>query len=360
MIAELQTAISNTPRRRHVDPKLTPADIVRIKAERMALLLRSAPVSIGVAVINAAITVGIAWGSVEHPQLAAWAGLVFALAAVRLFMWWRYSRMQAAAHGLANYARFHVAAMAVDGALWGALAPIFAVHGLLGNAFLPFMIAAMTATAIASAGASWRAVIAFNIPALAPFAVTYAIAAGAYGPVIALIVFLYAIATAYLAWTTQQMVMRSIRLRSRNDRLLDALRKQVDAAHETEKRYRALVESSQDITLIFSPEGRVVYASPAVNVALGAPPKLIVGRTTKELVHPDDLALFRSVGEKSLSNIGEVIPLPHVCMKRADGDYVALGGRLTNMLYVPGVEGFVFNGGCLDPCENHQLHAVAS
>lgn len=359
MIAELKTAISNTPRRQSVDHKLTPGDLVKIRVERMALLLRSAPVAIAVTVVNAAITTWVAWSSVDRLMLGVWASLVFLLAVAMVVLWRRYSRACPAAHGLATFARIQVASMGLNGALWGALAPMFAVHGLLGGAFLPFMIAAMTAASIASAGASWRAVLAFNIPALAPFAVTYAIAAGDYGPAIALIVLLYAVATAYLAWTTQQMVMRSIRLRSRNDRLLQALRKQVDSAHEGEKRFRALVEASQDVTLIFSPEGRVVYASPAVAAALGASPRFIVGKTTKELVHPDDLPFFRAVGEKTLSNLGEVIALPHVCLKCADGEYVALGGRLTNMLYVPGVEGFVFNGGRINSHEKEKLHAVA-
>lgn len=361
MIAELQTAISNSPsRRRSLDHKLSSADLVRIRVERMALLLRSAPTTIAVAAINAAITVAIVWTEVDRALLVSWAGAVIALAIARLFMWARYSRMRAAGRALAVYARFHVTAMGLDGMLWGALAPIFAVHGLLGNAFLPFMIAAMTAAAIASAGASWRAVIAFNIPALAPFAVTYAIASETHGLAIALIVVLYAVATAYLAWTTQQMVMRSIRLRSRNDRLLEALRRQVDVANETEKRFRALVESSQDVTLIFSPEGRVTYASPSVNAVLGAPPRFIVGKTTKDIVHPDDLALIRAAGEKALSNIGEVTPVPHVCLRDANGGFVALGGRLTNMLYVPGVEGFVFIGGRLAPREREEVrHAIA-
>jgi PAS domain S-box-containing protein len=359
MIAELKTAISNTPRRQSVDHKLTPGDLVKIRVERMALLLRGAPVAIAVTVVNTGITIGVAWPSVDRLVIGVWSGLVFLLAAVMLIMWLRYTRAAPAAHGLANFARLQVIGMGLNGVLWGALAPIFAVHGMLGGAFLPFMIAAMTAAAIASAGASWRAVLAFNIPALAPLAATYAVASGEFGPPIAFIVLLYAVATAYLAWTTQQMVMRSIRLRSRNDRLLQALRKQVDAAHEAEKRFRALVEASQDVTLIFSPEGRVVYASPAVATALGAPPRMIIGKTTKELVHPDDLPLFRAVGEKALSNLGEVIPLPHVCLKGEHGKYVALCGRLTNMLYVPGVEGFVFNGGRLESREREHLHAVA-
>lgn len=357
MIAELQTAISNTPRRQSVDQKITPADRVRIRVERMALLLRGAPVAILATVATALITLAVAWGSVERTILFAWGGAVIGLSFLLFLVWLRYSRASAA-HGISTFAKLHIAGMGLNGVLWGALAPIFAVHGLLGNAFLPFMVAGMTATAIAAAGASWRAVLAFNIPALAPFAVVYAIAADGFGLGIAAVIGLYAVATAYLAWTTEQMVMRSIRLRSRNDRLLDALKKQVDAAHESEKRYRGLIESTQEMTFIFSPEGRIVYASPSVDAALGMPQRAVVGKTTKELVHPDDLPVFRAAGEKSLSKIGEVMTLDHVCLRAASGEYVALSGRLTNMLYVPGVEGFVFTGGRLDPRARLKIHAA--
>ncbi|MGE4174204.1 MAG: PAS domain S-box protein, partial [Methylocystis sp.] len=154
------------------------------------------------------------------------------------------------------------------------------------------------------------------------------------------------------------MVMRSIRLRSRNDRLLDALKKQVDAANDAEKRFRALIECSQDLTLVFSPEGRIIYASPSVEAALGVPARALVGRTTKDILHPDDFAQFRAVGGRALSSLGEVIPLPHVCFKGANGDYVPLCGRLTNMLYVPGVDGFVFSGGRLSKRGAIKMHAA--
>lgn len=358
MIVELQTAITNTPKRRAVDQRLTAADRVKIRAERMALLMRGAPVLIGVTIITALITLVIAWTSVDRAVLLGWSGLVVLSALAMFVVWARFSRASAAAHRITTYSRIHVGWMGLNGVLWGALAPIFAVHGLLGGAYLPFMIAGMTAAALASAGSSWRSVLAFNAPALAPFAVVYAISGSAMGPAVAAIVLLYGIATAYLAMTTEQMIARSIRLRSRNTKLLDAFRKQVDAAHEAEKRFRALVESSQDLTLIFSPEGRVIYASPSAGSALGAPAKMLIGKTTKEILHPDDLPMFRAVGEKSLSTLGEVIPLPHVCLKCWEGGYVPFGGRLTNMLYVPGVEGFVFNGGKLDPHARARIHAA--
>jgi PAS domain S-box-containing protein len=359
MIAELHTAISNTPRRQKIDQKLTSADRVKIRVERMTLLLRGAPVAIAVSVLTALITLWVAWGSANRLVILGWTAAVVVLSAIRFAIWLRYARPSSGAQGLTTFTRLHYVGMGLNGVLWGALAPIFAVYGLLTSAFLPFMIAGMTAATIVSAGSSWRAVLAFNVPALIPFAVVYFVAGGAQGPAIAALVCIYAGATAFLAWRMQEVLVRSIRLRSRNDRLLDALKKQVDAAHEAEKRYRALVESSADLTVIFSPEGRIVYASPSVATTLGWQPRALIGKTTKDIVHPDDMQHFRAVGGKALSKLGEVIPLPHLCLQAESGDFVPFAGRLTNMLYVPGVEGFVFNGGKLAMQRNpHRMHAA--
>jgi len=269
MIAELQTAIENKPSRRQVDDRLTDADKMKIIVERQALLLRGAPTAIISSALLAIITYFVGGLQVDRLVISMWAAFVIGLAVIRLTMWRYYSRKRAAGHALNSFVRMHVVAMALNGALWGALAPIFAVYGLLGQAFLPFVIAGMTAATVSSAGVSWRAVLAFNIPALLPFAGAYALMEGAAGIPITSVVVMYLFATAFLALRTEEMIVRSIRLRSRNANLLKALSNQMDAAHEAEQRYRALVESSKDVTLIFSPEGKVTYASPSVEAAIG-------------------------------------------------------------------------------------------
>ncbi|MEL6212793.1 MAG: PAS domain-containing protein [Pseudomonadota bacterium] len=347
MIAELKTAMGKRQGVHEIDRPPTAADRVKIKVERHALLLRGAPTAICVSAVLAAITFVLGSMRIEPAIIGSWAAAVIGLAMVRILVWRHYSKKKHLAHGIFSFTRIHVAAMAVNGALWGALAPIFSVYGLIGYAFLPFLIAGMSAATVSSAGASWRSVLAFNIPALTPLAITYAVTGGPEGLAIAGVVGLYVAATAYLAYTTQKMIERSIRLRSRNDNLMRALTAKIDATHEAEQRYRALVESSKDVTIIFSPEGLVRYASPSVIKVLGAQPEDFIGMTTKQIVHPDDFPVFKAVGERSLSNIGEVIPLSHVCLRGPGQDYVPLAGRLTNMLYVPGVEGFVFNGGVI-------------
>jgi PAS domain S-box-containing protein len=348
MVSGLKTALENKPPKRTVDDRLTAADRIKIKVERHALLLRGAPTASIISIVNASITVAVAWGSIDPLIIGGWAGAIIVLAFLRLLIWARFTKSHAAGRSLLKFTRAHVAAMGVNGILWGSLAPIFAMSGLLSNAYLPFIIAGMSAAAIASAGASWKSVLAFNVPALSAAAISYGLFAENDGLLVAAVIALYGVATTYLAWTTQQMIVRSIRLRSRNDNLLAALTKQIDAANEGEQRYRALVESSSEVTLIFSPEGRITYASPAAELAFGAPTQNLIGLTTQEIVHPEDFSQFRAVGNKTLSKIGEVIPLHHVCMRAPGGEYVNLSGRLSNMLYVPGVEGFVFSGGKVD------------
>jgi PAS domain S-box-containing protein len=345
MISGLKTAIANKPDRRKVEDKMTSADRVKIKIDRHALLLRGAPVAALISLSNAAITLAIAWNRMDRLTISVWAAAVICLSLFRLFVWRRFSKRSHTAQGLLKFTRLHVASMGLNGVLWGSLAPIFALSGMLSNAYLPFIIAGMTAAALASAGASWKSVLAFNVPALASLGISYAVFGGPDGILIALVVSLYGVATAYLAFTMQQMIERSIRLRSRNDNLLTALTRQVDAANEAEQRYRALVEASTDVTMILSPEGKVIYASPSAEAAFGVPPQDILGMTTKDMVHPDDIEQFRAAGGKSLSKLGEATPLTHVCMRARGRDFVAMSGRLTNMLYVPGVEGIVFSGG---------------
>lgn len=358
MIAELQSAISQAPSRRMRLQSLSRVESVKLKVERAALLYRGAPTAIVVTAVNAVITAFVAWGAVDRTILLIWLAAVFTLAILRAGVWLRFRMTRASGRAMSRFAASHIFFMAINGALWGALAPIFAVYGILGQAFLPFIIAGMAAAAVVSAGASWRAVVAFNVPALAPLAVTYAFLAGHQSLAMSVVVVLFGFATLYLAMSVQRMIDRSILLHTHNTTLFDALQKQADEAHLAEQRFRALVESSHDVTLIFSPEGRVIYASPAVEKIFGTPPADMIGLSTKAVVHQDDLPQFRSVGEKSLSTLGEAIQLSHVCMKGPGGEHVALSGRLTNMLYVPGVEGFVFSGGPVKGAGARHIHAA--
>jgi PAS domain S-box-containing protein len=62
------------------------------------------------------------------------------------------------------------------------------------------------------------------------------------------------------------------------------------AAFRTQRLYQALLENSSDCTALLSADGRAVYYSPALTHHLGYTPAERLGRSSIELVHPDDVA----------------------------------------------------------------------
>jgi PAS domain S-box-containing protein len=57
----------------------------------------------------------------------------------------------------------------------------------------------------------------------------------------------------------------------------------------SERRFRAMIEKTDETIALFSREGLVLYASPSVSTLMGLPPEQLTGRHVWELVHPDDV-----------------------------------------------------------------------
>ena len=315
MVSELRTAIARAPNRKGWLRGLSQIESVKLKVVRAEHIFRGAPIAIGVSLVNVFVILALAWGRVNAVLLGGWVAAVLLLNITRAAYWCRlrfsdgferkkYSWESASARNLSNFAWVHLFSIALNGALWGSLAPIFALYGMLDAGAFPFIIAAMTAAAVVSSGSNWHAVLAFVIPTLVPLALTYIVFDGQAGLTTAAMVGFYGFVAVYLARMTQTRIEQTTLLLARNERLLGALKGEVREAQHAEQRFRALVEAAQGLTLIFSPDGKVTYASPSVTSIFGLEPREVVGKTTKELVHPDDLALFRAAGERALSILG--------------------------------------------------------
>ncbi|MEL6507711.1 MAG: PAS domain-containing protein [Pseudomonadota bacterium] len=337
---------------------VSPAEAGRVQLEKAALIYQGVPVAVLAGLVNALFALLVGWGIVNQTVLVIWGALVAITGLVRLALWVRVRNQRPTLAVMQRFKNRNMVAMAVNGALWGMLAPIFAVHGQIGHVFLPFILAGMSAAAIVTSGACWRCVLAFNMPALTPMAAAFFVWGGERSWMNTSAIMLYGLVTTYAAIRTSQMISRAIMLRSKNASLAEALAAKNEAADLEQKRFTALVEASSEITLIFSPEGLVTYASPSAARALGSTTQALLGQTTRHLMHEDDLEHFKAEGAKTLAVVGDVRPLSHVCLRHAGGTYLPFAGRLTNMLYVPGVEGFVFSGSAMEPSAASVLHAA--
>ncbi len=90
-------------------------------------------------------------------------------------------------------------------------------------------------------------------------------------------------------------VLRDVTHRQRQDRAL----------RESEERFRALAENSQDVIMRFDADLRHLYVNPAVEAVTGMPPKEFFGKTHAELGFPEDLVSLWEEAIRKVFSTGE-------------------------------------------------------
>lgn len=79
-------------------------------------------------------------------------------------------------------------------------------------------------------------------------------------------------------------------------------REQAEAAlGESEARYRALVDSAQELIFTLAPDGRFATLNPAFDTITGWPRDQWIGKAAAELLHPDDLAVATAQFEQAFA-----------------------------------------------------------
>jgi diguanylate cyclase (GGDEF)-like protein/PAS domain S-box-containing protein len=127
--------------------------------------------------------------------------------------------------------------------------------------------------------------------------------------------------------------------------LRTALNEKAEAAASTlrsERRFRALVQSSQDLVFVFDTTGTVTYASPSSARVLGFLPERMLGPDKAILVHPDDLDALRNAMRQAAATAGGHAELLFR-VQRFDGTWCWVEGDATNLVDDSAVGGTVVN-----------------
>lgn len=76
------------------------------------------------------------------------------------------------------------------------------------------------------------------------------------------------------------------------------------AAAERDSRYRLLADNASDVIALYGPDSIFRYVSPAVSELLGYQPEELVGRSTYDVIHPDDHAAVARAFARAASETG--------------------------------------------------------
>ncbi|OGA98566.1 MAG: hypothetical protein A3E25_18045 [Burkholderiales bacterium RIFCSPHIGHO2_12_FULL_69_20] len=114
------------------------------------------------------------------------------------------------------------------------------------------------------------------------------------------------------------------------------------ALQASERRFRALTDRAQVLTLVCDPVGRVLYASQAALALLGRAPQALLGEFLFDWMHPDDRDLARAefgeVVQRCNPGVESLYRLHH-----ADGSWRHVAALGQSFMDDPAVRGIVLN-----------------
>jgi PAS domain S-box-containing protein len=89
-----------------------------------------------------------------------------------------------------------------------------------------------------------------------------------------------------------RVAQRTAELARTNDALQTEIaerRRMEEALQRSEEHFRLLIERSSDIASILGPDGAMLYQSPSIERVLGYTPDELLGKSTFEFIHPEDV-----------------------------------------------------------------------
>ncbi len=122
---------------------------------------------------------------------------------------------------------------------------------------------------------------------------------------------------------------------------------------DSESRFRALLANGADIVLLLDRVGVVRWASPSVKRILGIEPGELIGRSNRELAHPDDERALRQGFLATLKSKAE-LERTTLRFRHQDGTYRWLEIVGSNHLDNPAIDGIIFNA--RDVSDRVELH----
>ena len=116
-----------------------------------------------------------------------------------------------------------------------------------------------------------------------------------------------------------------------------------DILRHNEQHFRSLIENALDVITVLSPDGTIVYESPAVERVLGFKPQDLLGKKISEVFHPDDAeeVFYLLFYDEPAQDTGETTPVTfHYRHQHQDGSWrtlEAISNRKLDDTAMPGV-----------------------
>ena len=131
-------------------------------------------------------------------------------------------------------------------------------------------------------------------------------------------------------------------------------RRAEEAARESARRFRALIEHAYDVVLLLDRDGAVLYASPSAERVFGYPSRKLVGRSSFDFVHPEQTEEVGDMHAEAQGRHGSVYANERL-IRHKHGNWIWTESTLTNLLDEPSVRAIVVNLRDIDARKRAQI-----
>src|SRR6266446_2707249 len=114
------------------------------------------------------------------------------------------------------------------------------------------------------------------------------------------------------------------------------------STHNSDRRFRALIEHSIDAIALLTPEGTVTYASPSIERVLGYTPQEFMTINGFDVFHPGDIPSIAHTFQQLLAIPG-LVDTKQFRSRHKDGTWRWVEATVTNLLHDPDVQAIVTN-----------------
>jgi PAS domain S-box-containing protein len=197
---------------------------LRVHAEQARMLYDRTGVAQATVVVNAALVAWVFWDMVPRWQSLTWVAVLDTLAVARLALARAYRRRTRVDPDPRPWSRRFTVGAALTGVAWGAAALVFFTpQSPAHQVLIAFVLGGMTAGAASSNISYSPAFVAFVAPAVSPMVVRLGAARDLVHLAMASMLALFAVAMAGLARNGSLTLRDAIRLRFKNEGLVDGL-----------------------------------------------------------------------------------------------------------------------------------------
>jgi len=188
-----------------------------VRAEQVKLLYAKAPMALTAISANAPILVYILWDEIRHAVLVAWLMYMIALSMGRAWLTYEYGRRPPSPLEDSHWGTWYLGGVALSGIGWGAAGVfLFTDASLPHQLFLAFVLAGMTAGAVAACSSMLAGFLLFAVPVLLPLAIRFLAQGDDLHLAMGAMTALYATLMVFLARTQHETIITSLNLRFEN------------------------------------------------------------------------------------------------------------------------------------------------